>query len=605
MRILYDSKLAEHKTPFGCIKENEECRITVYVPESIKTRRVFLVLKTDDEFLMQIPMQKTLTKDSYEHYSALFSLYRRGLYFYYFMIETSSGAFSLYKYGAHDTNMEDGSLWQLSCIKSGGYEPDPFYAGAVYYQIFPDRFYKERTLLGEGKIPPFKVHENESDTPDYLPDVNGKILNNDFFGGNLAGIEKKLPYLKELGVKVIYLNPIFFAYSNHRYDTADYLKVDPLLGTEKDFSSLCDAAHKAGMRVILDGVFSHTGADSVYFDKENRFGNGAYSNDGSPYKSWYEFGNGKSYTSWWGIDTLPCVNELSPSFTDFIIDGEDSVIAHWLSAGADGFRLDVADELPDEFILRLHDRVHALKKGSIVIGEVWEDASNKISYGVRRSYFTESELDSVMNYPFRSAITDLVTGKISASAFSEAVMTVCENYPKEVLDCLMNSLSTHDTERILTLLSEVPAPETRNERAAYSISEPDKRAALIREKAAAFLQFVLPGSPCIYYGDEAGEEGFEDPFNRRFFPWGRENKDLTEFYKKLSTLKNTYSELKTGVTNVSSPTDDTVVIKRSENGKTLSAVFSLNGGFRVPGKTVFSNAEDGVLPANGFALYYE
>ena len=299
------------------------------------------------------------------------------------------------------------------------------------------------------------------------------------------------------------------------------------------------------------------------------------------------------------------MNELSPSFTDFIIDGEDSVIAHWLSAGADGFRLDVADELPDEFILRLHDRVHALKKGSIVIGEVWEDASNKISYGVRRSYFTESELDSVMNYPFRSAITDLVTGKISASAFSEAVMTVCENYPKEVLDCLMNSLSTHDTERILTLLSEVPAPETRNERAAYSISEPDKRAALIREKAAAFLQFVLPGSPCIYYGDEAGEEGFEDPFNRRFFPWGRENKDLTEFYKKLSTLKNTYSELKTGVTNVSSPTDDTVVIKRSENGKTLSAVFSLNGGFRVPGKTVFSNAEDGVLPANGFALYYE
>lgn len=604
MRILYDSKSAEHKTPFGCVKENEECRMTVHIPESIKTRRAFLILKSDDEFLLQVPMQKTLTKDAYEHYTATFSLYRRGLYFYYFKIETLSGAFSLYKYGAHDTNMEDGSLWQLSCIKNGE-KVDPFYYGAVYYQIFPDRFYKERTLSGEGKIPPFKIHENESDTPDYLPDPDGKILNNDFFGGNLAGIEKKLPYLKELGVKVIYLNPIFFAYSNHRYDTADYLKVDPLLGTESDFSSLCDAAHKSGMRVILDGVFSHTGVDSVYFDKNNRFGNGAYSCDDSPYKSWYKFGSDKSYTSWWGIDTLPCVNELSKSFTDFIIDSEDSVVAHWLAAGADGFRLDVADELPDEFILRLHDRVHALKKGAIVIGEVWEDASNKISYGVRRSYFTEAELDSVMNYPFRSAITDFVTGKLSSSDFSESVMTICENYPKEVLDCLMNSLSTHDTERVLTLLSEVPAPGTREERAAFTLSDEDRQKALIREKAAAFLQFMLPGSPCIYYGDEAGEEGFEDPFNRRFFPWGREERSLAEFYKKLASLKNTNEALRFGVAKVSSPEDGTVVIRRSANGKTLCAALSLKGGFTVSGKIIFSNAKGGALPENGFALYEE
>lgn len=605
MRILYDSKSAEHKAPFGCVKENEECRITVYIPEAIKTVRALLILKTDDGFLMQIPMAKSAVRDSYEHYSALFSLYKRGLYFYYFKIETATGAFSLYKYGAHDTNMEDGSLWQLSCIKRDGYEIDPFYSGAVYYQIFPDRFYKEHVLPADGKIAPFTLHENESDTPGYLPDANGKILNNDFFGGNLQGIEKKLPYLKELGVDVIYLNPIFFAYSNHRYDTADYLKVDPLLGTESDFSSLCAAAHKAGMRVILDGVFSHTGADSVYFDRENRFGNGAYSNACSPYKSWYKLGSDKSYASWWGIDTLPCVNELAPSYTDFIIDGADSVVAHWLAAGADGFRLDVADELPDAFILKLHDRVHALKKSAIVIGEVWEDASNKISYGVRRKYFTEVELDSVMNYPFRSAITDFVTGKLSASAFSETVMTICENYPKDVLDCLMNSLSTHDTERILTLVSGVKAPETREERAAFSLSDEDRKKALTREKCAAFLQFVLPGSPCIYYGDEAGEEGFEDPFNRRFFPWGRENKALTEFYKKLALLRHTHRELKTGVTSVFSPSDGTVIVRRSENGKTLSAAVSLRGGFPVPGKTVFSSSEGAVLPESGFALYYE
>lgn len=603
MRILYDSKSPDHKAPFGCIIENEECRITVHIPEAIKTQHAFLILKTDDGFLLKIPMQKTLSKASYEHYTALFSLYKRGLYFYYFKIETATGAFSLYKYGSHDTNMEEGSLWQLTCVKKGGYETDPFYAGAVYYQIFPDRFYKEHVLSGEGKLPPFFIHENEADTPVFFPDGNGKILNNDFFGGNLQGIEKKLPYLKELGVSVIYLNPIFFAYSNHRYDTADYLKVDPLLGTEADFSSLCSAAHKAGMRVILDGVFSHTGADSVYFDKENRFGSGAYINPDSPYKSWYNLGSDKSYASWWGIDTLPCVNELSPSFTDFIIDGEDSVVAHWLAAGADGFRLDVADELPDAFILKLHDKVHALKKGAIVIGEVWEDASNKISYGVRRSYFTECELDSVMNYPFRSAIIDFVTGKITASGFAESVMTVCENYPKNVLDCLMNSLSTHDTERILTLVSGVKAPETREERAAFSLSDEDRKKALTREKCAAFLQFMLPGSPCIYYGDEAGEEGFEDPFNRRFFPWGRENKALTEFYMRLASLKNAHEALKSGVTAVLSPSADTVVINRSVNGKTLCAVLCLNGGFKVPENTIFSNAEGSVLPENGFALY--
>lgn len=603
MRILYDSKSTLHKVPFGCVGENEECTLTVFIPSSCMTCRCFTVIKSDDGFLMKIPMKKICTKDSYEHYSASFSLYKNGLYFYYFRIETETSEFSLYKYSYHDTNIEDGSPWQLSCIKKPGYNTDKFYSGALYYQIFPDRFYKEEILSADGKLTPYKIHSEESDTPLYLPDENGKILNSDFFGGNLRGIEKKLPYLKDLGVDVIYLNPIFFAYSNHRYDTADYFKVDPLLGTNEDFSSLCLEAHRLGMRVILDGVFSHTGADSVYFDKYSRFGNGAYSNEDSPYASWYTLAPDKSYTSWWGIDTLPCVNELSPSYLDFIIEGENSVVAHWLRAGADGFRLDVADELPDEFIARLHRRVHEIKPDAIVIGEVWEDASNKISYGVRRTYFTECELDSVMNYPFRNGIIDFVIGKISSFEFAQIIMTICENYPSEVLNCLMNSLSTHDTPRIINLLSGVKAPESKKERADYILSPDEEKIALEREAAAAFLQFMLPGSPCIYYGDEAALQGFEDPFNRRFFPWGSENTLLLTLYKKLASLKKSFAPLREGFTEVLSPSEDVIILKRTSNDTALYAAVCRKGSYKIDGEIIFSGTGGDVLSENGFALY--
>ncbi len=603
MRILFDSKSALHKKPFGCVSENELCSLTVYIPASCMTKRAFAVIKSDDGFLMQVPMKKTAENGGYEHYTTHFSLYKRGLYFYYFKIETAESSFSLYKYGYCDTNIEAGELWQLSCIKQNGYTTDPFYSGAVYYQIFPDRFYKENVLPIDGKLKPFTVHAYEEDVPNYLPDSNGQILNNDFFGGNFAGIEKKLPYIKSLGVDVIYLNPIFFAYSNHRYDTANYHMPDPLLGNEEDFSSLCRAAHNLGIRIILDGVFSHTGADSVYFDKSEHFGGGAYSDENSPYRDWYTFGPDKSYSSWWGIDTLPCVNELSPSFLDYIIEGENSVIVHWLRCGADGFRLDVADELPDEFIRRLHKRVHEIKPGAIVIGEVWEDASNKISYGVRRTYFTEAELDSVMNYPFRSGIIDFLKGRLSAVQFSRAIMNICENYPSKVLPCLMNSLSTHDTERILTLLSDASVPETRNERALFRLSDELLAKALRLENAAAFLQFMLPGAPCIYYGDEAGMEGFEDPFNRGFFPWGKENKALTDHYRRLSQLKKSHAQLKNGDTYIFSPSDGNIIIRRGDGASALYAAVSLNGGLNISGNIIYSNAESGVLPEYGFALY--
>jgi glycosidase len=314
------------------------------------------------------------------------------------------------------------------------------------------------------------------------------------------------------------------AASNHRYDTADYQRIDPMLGTEADFVELCRAAHALKIRVVLDGVFSHTGKNSVYFDSDNHFGGGAVSKGASSkYYKWFDFQEfpGK-YTSWWGIESLPCVNELEPSYMEFML-GTDGVVAKWLRLGADGFRLDVADELPDQFIQALRQRVKAVKPQAVVIGEVWEDASNKVSYGVRRAYFTGGELDGVINYPMRKAILDFAQGIDDGAALAETVMTLAENYPAPALDCTMSILGTHDTERIGTVLPDIA-----------------------RRRCAAFLQFALPGSPVIYYGDEAGLTGGPDPMCRLPFPWGQEDRTLQELYRELARMKNENPALRWG-----------------------------------------------------------
>ncbi len=545
MRILYDSKKEEYKTPFGCLREQELCRMNLLIPRSCAAQKVFLSIEDEQGFLLRVPFAKQSSEGDYEKFGGSFSLFRRGLYFYYFTVVQEGGSFRLFRQGYDQTNMEEGEKWQLTC-----YDPEyhtPFcYHGGVMYQIFPDRFaQKGRCDLTE-KLTPFTMHASVSETPRFRPDENGVVQNNDFYGGNLQGIISKLDYLQKLCVSILYLNPIFKAYSNHRYDTADYKAIDPMLGTEEDFIQLCREAHKRGMKIIIDGVFSHTGSDSLYFDIHDRFGGGAYHHPNSPYRDWYQFEEyPRVYKSWWGIDTLPCLDEMNPDFLDFVIRGENSVVTYWMRRGADGFRLDVADELPDAFIQLLHQKVKENNPEGLVIGEVWEDASNKFSYGVRRTYFVENELDSVMNYPFREGILAFLTGKSSGLALGQIVMTICENYPQPVVHCLMNSLSTHDTPRILTLLGD-DFSGSKEEKAERYLTEEQKKIGIEKEKLAAVLQFVLPGCPCIYYGDEAGMEGFEDPFNRRFFPWEREDGVLFSFYQTLAQLKCNHRALREG-----------------------------------------------------------
>ncbi len=420
----------------------------------------------------------------------------------------------------------EGEFRQITVYKESGL-PER-YAGGIVYQIFPDRFFrgsdwKERRDAGAGKRThtPRIFHESWDDRPFYRKNAEGEVTHWDFFGGTLRGIEEKLGYLESLGVTMIYLNPIFAASSNHRYDTADYMRVDPALGDEESFASLAARAEEKGIGIILDGVFSHTGADSVYFDKFGIYGGGACGGEDSEYYRWYDFRRFPGeYACWWGEKELPELNENEPGCREFLL----GVVRKWLRAGARGWRLDVADELPDGFIEAVRKAAEETRPDALVLGEVWEDASNKISYGKRRKYILGNALHSVMNYPFRTAALDFVTGKSDARAFARSMMSLRENYPPGAFYGALNVIGSHDTARALTALG----------------GDAEKL------KMLSFLQFTAAGVPCIYYGDEAGMEGESDPDNRAPFPWGMENGEITEHYRSLARLRREYPQLRDG-----------------------------------------------------------
>ena len=440
---------------------------------------------------------------------------------------------------------------------------------------------------------PYTLHKKWEEEVFWQPDEQGRVLNNDFYGGNFQGITQKMDYLASLGITALYLNPISKSFSNHRYDTGDYKTPDPMLGTPEDFRTMCDAAHSWGIRVILDGVYSHTGDNSLYFDKYGTFGSkGAYTDPNSAYGSWFTFHEyPHRYLAWWDFQTLPTLNKEDPAVQNYIIHNEDSVVAHWLRQGADGFRLDVADELPDSFIYALKKRIRQLRPDSLLMGEVWEDASNKIAYQKRRKYFVDGELDSVMNYPFRTAILRFVRGEDDGTALAETVMTVAENYPKQVLDCCLNLLGSHDTPRILTALVD-DFDGSREELAARQLSPIQLALAKKRLAVASFLQYMLPGCPCIYYGDEAGMEGGKDPFNRRTYPWGHEDASLQAHYRSLGQLRKDLAVLRNGDVSFFHAGHHRIGFSRTLQNTTYKFYVNLNNtNWELPqGKNLFTNA---------------
>ncbi len=613
MRILFDSKQPQFKTPFGTLTPGESCTLCIHIPASVQAKSVDCCMHRENGAeAFRIPMEYWKKMGAYELFRGKFSFADCGLYFYRFQITTRTGSFYLYKQG-DDTNMEAGDMWQVSCVPADFTTPD-WAAGALIYQVFPDRFYKSGKCDLTGKLEPYTVHEDWYEEVQWRPDRNGIVLNNDFFGGNFKGITEKMDYIAALGTGILYLNPISKSFSSHRYDTGDYKTPDPMLGTEAEFAALCDAAHARGIRVVLDGVYSHTGSDSLYFDKKHNFGGkGAYNSKNSPYYGWYDFQNWPNqYTCWWNFDTLPTVNKMHPDFMEYIITGEDSVVAHWLKLGADGFRLDVVDELPDAFVAALKQRIRQIKPDALLIGEVWEDASNKQAYGVHRRYFVDGELDSVMNYPFRTAILDFMRGRDDGRNLRNVVMTIAENYPPQVLNCNMNLLGTHDTPRILTALVD----EYEGDRESMSrrfLSRSQYLTAEGRLFTASFLQYMLPGSPCLYYGDEAGMEGHKDPFNRRTYPWGRENRELLAHFKRLGRLRAEEEVLRKGDIQFFQADQRRIGFSRSYNGRTLKIYVNRSGdNWDIPsGRILLGHRLQTVAPTwltlgdNGFCVVEE
>ncbi|MDR1755159.1 MAG: glycoside hydrolase family 13 protein [Eubacterium sp.] len=571
---IYDAFLLYYKKPFGAIKQLDACRFRLKFPVDKNIGQPSLVMFRPGCKEQYIQMFHEETNDSFNIFSCVYTPQNTGVYQYYFFAVENGNRVFIKRKNASQGDFNGNELFHLTVYDKELSTPD-WLKGGVMYQIFPDRFANLKDENDDSVIPIGRTfHNNWHNPPDWWPNEHGIVTNSDFFGGNLAGINSKLPYLQSLGITCIYLNPIFESHENHRYSTANYERIDPMLGNEKDFRQLCAAAKKHGIRIILDGVFSHTGADSIYFNKFGRYGEkkGAFRDPESPYREWYSFSNYPHvYDSWWGFDTLPNVNENNPSYTEYIC-GKDGILQKWLDAGASGWRLDVVDELPDEFIDNIYKAVKEKGEDKVVYGEVWEDATTKESYGTRRRYLIGGQLDSVMNYPFKELIIKYIKHSDSTS-FRDGIMTILEHYPKPSVDILMNFLSTHDIERAITRLAGEPVGDNKREwQAIHQLTNEQYIYGRALLKCAMVLQFFLPGVPCVYYGDEAGTEGYKDPFNRHTYQWGFEDDNIIGFVQELSEIRRKNAVFKDGRLILSEVEPNHCIFAR-ENGKEAVIIY--------------------------------
>ena len=574
MEQLFNSFDLAYKKPFGAVRAGQKIQFNLTIPYDYGFVQPHLVLTRDGEQPTLYPMTFTECFNRVNHFSLSVTLPDSGLYFYYFDLYSDFRKLFRGPLGQAVLSWDKGEPWQLTVYDADFSTPDSL-KGGVIYQIFPDRFYEGK----KNKPMPFSdriYRENKHGEPYFWPNESGGYLNRDYFGGDFVGIAEKLPYLQKLGVSWIYLNPIFEAHSNHRYNTANYLKADPLLGTNEEFSLLCKRAKEYGIRIILDGVFSHTGSDSLYFNKEGRYGTGgAYRDESSPYRSWYDFSSNYAcgYRSWWGFETLPEVNESDASYRNFI-GGKGGVIDTWLNLGASGFRLDVADELPDDFIEDIRTAVKAHGPECYLLGEVWEDATTKMAYNVRRTYLLGKGLDAVMNYPFRNATLDFIRGG-NLQTIAETLLSICEHYPAPALHTLMNFMSTHDTERALTAIAD----ESSNGRDRYwqsgrTLSPERYEYGVQMLKLAYAMTFTLPGVPSIYYGDEIAMQGYRDPFNRGYFDWDSTEERIRPVLAQLAQLRKECDAFYDGTFEILGAENDVLHYRRV--GRTQTAEIILN-----------------------------
>ena len=590
---LHNSHDPAFRSPFGACEVGSLVRLAFLAPDAKNvTLRLWEEGVGESLIAMEAPQEEG--SDSKAVFTTSLSIPQDPcLLFYSFIVEREND--TLY-YGNNPENLggigqvyeeADPPSFQITVYRNA---PVPsWYKEGIVYQIFPDRFARSSSFDPEhvGTLPDIRgdVERCVEQDWDQLPvnefGPNGEITRWKFFGGSLDGIREKLGYLKDLGVTVLYLNPIFRARSTHRYDTSDYMQIDPMLGDEAAFSKLAWEARSHGIRIILDGVFNHCGADSIYFDRFNQFYEeegikGAYYHQDSPCRSWFTFyKKGKpGFRCWWNIADLPDFVTTNPEYVEFIT-GKDGVIRKWMRLGASGWRLDVADELPNSFLKEIRKAVKAEDPEGLLMGEVWDDPTNKHNYDCLMEYFWGEELDCTMNYPFRASVLPFVTGEQSAGEFCRHFMNLAENYPPENFYASLNLLGSHDRERVMNILGGYPiARYGFDHETKYHDLDPDQyELARKRFKMLSILQYMLPGVPDIYYGDETGVQGGSDPDCRRTYPWGKEDLDLVEHFKWLGKFYHSHSCLKGGAFRLTAVNDDILALERyDENERILLLV---------------------------------
>ncbi len=552
----HDSQDIYYRSPVGAAEAGSHIHIALRLQTREDIRSVLLRLWQDQqgERLIALKEQHPNPEGEVHDFVGEVAMPPKGcLLWYYFIISLADG--TCY-YGNNPEQLGGlGQLYdheppsfQITVYNHGAKTPD-WFKHAVMYQIFPDRFCRVGNTITPK--PGAVFHACWDDEPYYYKDPDTKeIISYDFYGGNLKGIESKLDRLQELGITVIYLNPVFESESNHHYDTGDYKKIDPILGTEADFQSLVQAAKKRGIRIILDGVFSHTGSNSRYFNRKGQYDSvGAFQSQKSPYYDWYNFRNYPyEYSCWWNFDTLPDVTETNPSYMNFIIHDEDSVLHHWMKEGIAGWRLDVIDELPATFSQAFFKELKRTDPDAVMIGEVWEDCSHKIAYGVAREYLCGQEMDSAMNYPFRQNVLDYLLGHADARDIARRLRSLRENYPRENYYAMMNLIGSHDRARAITILGEAPFYDQMPavEQARFRMTQEQYNLGMARLLMAVAWQMTYPGVPSIYYGDEIGMQGFKDPYNRRPYQWTGGDSYIEEKVRSLVKLRNAHVALQTG-----------------------------------------------------------
>ncbi len=612
--VYYDSKNLTYKSPFGAVPTDTPVTFAVDTASSITG--VKLVVGLDQHPMVPVDGAPA----GRQRWSTEVTFNSIGELKYYFLV-SQAGGIKVYcdddgYYGTGKlTELTELHPYDLIVYKKGFTTPD-WMKEAVVYQIFPDRFFNADTtndraqLSARGAVNyefpawhlipenPEQKELGQSEYESYGAFWGDGEWSNEIYGGDLKGITEKVNYLRDLGVTVIYLNPVFASISNHRYDTSDYTEIDPILGDLEDFRELVKAAYANGMHIILDGVFNHVSDDSIYFDRYYKYldagttkigaypywayvydymkDNGVSQSEAEKiaeeyfrteyhitdfsYTTWFDIssqtGTGKdtighrigkpvyTYQGWWGYDSMPVIKSTNGSefqtvdWAEDVITSKDSITRYWLKQGSNGWRLDVANEVSDETWQNFRDVVKDTGD-CVIIGEIWDDATK---------YLMGDMYDSVMNYMFRNAVTNYAKGG-SAEQATKDLERIRERYPSEAFYAMMNLVDSHDTARILSFLDGVNDDrDQKDPEHTFPQYASTSEVAKERQKLVAFLQFTYAGAPTIYYGDERGMVGADDPDDRRTIAdWDSvTDPSLLAWYTQLGNLRADYSALRTG-----------------------------------------------------------